>query len=340
MRILAVEPGPAFSVQDVHRGWVDALLRLGCTVADLNYGDRLDFYSQVALKKRGRWQQAMQGEDAVRAAAKGLQAVVYEFWPDIILITSCFFVPNGMLDLFRARGHKVVINFTESPYEDDSQIAKAAHADLCLINDPTNLERFREVNPNTHYQPHSYAPLIHHPRPANADYKSDIAFVGTGFESRIGFLEQTDWDGIDLLLAGNWQRLTEDSPLRRHVAHNIEHCIDNIDAVDVYSSTKASFNLYRVESERPGLEHGWSCGPREIELAATGCWFARQTRPESDELFPMLPTFETPVDLGEILRWALANDDKRNTAATKARAAIAERTFDAAAARLLQLVAP
>lgn len=339
MRILMVEPGPDFSVQDVHNGWHAAFRELGVTVASLNLNDRLDFYSQVALKRKGRWIRALSSEAAVHMASKGLTAAAYEFLPDVAIITSCFFVPTSTLDLLRARGVKVVLLLTESPYEDDIQVERAKRADVCLVNDPTNLDRFRAVCPATFYQPHAYNPAVHWPRPAKPEYKSDVAFVGTAFPSRLAFLEQIDWSGLDVFLAGNWNRVTDGSPLRPFVAHALDECLDNDQTVDAYCATKASFNLYRVEAERPELEAGWACGPREIELAACGTWFARQTRPESDSLFDMLPTFTEPAELGELLRWAVNHDDERAAAAAAARAAVADRTFKNSATRLLGLIA-
>jgi len=97
-------------------------------------------------------------------------------------------------------------------------------------------------------------------------------------------------------------------------------------------------NLYRIEGTDDSTHTGWSCTPREIELAAAGTFFLRQPRPESDELFGMLPTFTDPSDFTEQLRWWLDHDDERNEAAAKAQAAVADRTFRASAERLLDLL--
>lgn len=339
MRILQVEPGPDFSVQDVHDGWRSGFVENGVTVRSLNLNDRLDFYSQVALQRDGEWVQALSTDAAVWMAAKGLVAAAFEFLPDVVVITSCFFVPVSVLDLLRSRGIKVVLLLTESPYEDGVQVARAEHADVCVVNDPTNLGQFKAVCPDSYYQGHSYNPARHWKRPAKPELKSDVAFVGTAFPSRIEFLEQVNWDGLDVVLGGNWNRLSDHSPLRPFVAHQFDNCLDNEEAVEAYSATKASFNLYRVESEDDAVLDGWACGPREIELAATRTFFARQSRPESDALFPMLPTFETPAELEQILRWAVAHDDEREKAADAARAAIVDRTFKNAAGRLLSLLA-
>lgn len=339
MRVLAIEPGPHFSVLDVHRGLTQAMSGLGCEIASLNLGDRLDFYTQVELRKNGETYKALSNDAAIQVAAKGISAAAFEFWPDVVLITSCFFIPPDTLRVLRARGMKIVMLFTESPYEDDGQIARAPWADLCLVNDPMNLDRFHAVQPNTHYLPHAYDPAVHHRRPANPDYLSDFCFVGTGFPSRRDLFAAVNWTGIDVCLAGNW-RTAKGTTLEKFVAHDIEQCIENSRAVDLYSNTKVSANTYRTagESERPELADGWAMSPREVELAATGTFFLRQSRPEGDAVLSMLPTFDGPQDFEEKLRWWLAHDDQRDRVALEARLAVADRTFEENARNVLSLI--
>lgn len=334
MRILMLEPGPFFSVRDVHEGWREAFIGLGHEVASLNLGDRLGFYSLAGRVKKdsGEFVRMVNEEGAVRLASKGVEAACFEFWPDMCFVTSCFYLPADTLDMIRARGIKVVIAHLESPYEDDIQAIRAEHADLNFLNDPTNLDRFP---PGTLYMPHAYRPSLHRPGTAQPDLASEFCFVGTGYPSRIETLEAVDWTGMDVALAGNWQALDAESPLRKLVAHDIEQCLDNVDAVALYQSSLTSANLYRVEAERPELSQGWAVGPREVEMAACGLWFARQSRGESDALFPVLPTFSTPEELGEQVRWALAHPDERETAAQQARNAVMDRTFAQNAPALL-----
>jgi hypothetical protein len=78
-------------------------------------------------------------------------------------------------------------------------------------------------------------------------------------------------------------------------------------------------------------------GPREVEMAATQLWYARDPRPEGDDLLP-LPTFTSPGEAADLIRWALDQPVKREAAAAKAREAIADRTFTNAARRLLGLL--
>jgi len=335
MRTLIVRPGPSFSVQDVSHGWRDGLIEHGVTVADFNFDDRLDFYASAQIENAGELRQAFSKDAAVKLASKGILAACYEFWPDVVIIVSALFVPPETVELIRSRGHKVVLLLTESPYEDDRQIHQADFADFVLLNDPTNLDAFREKNPNTFYVPHAYDPKRHYPGPADPDKACDFAFVGTGFDSRIKFFEAVDFEDLDAVLAGMWGRLDEDSPLRQLVPHPIDWCIDNAEAADLYRSTTSSLNFYRREANEDSHADGWACGPREIELAACGAWFMRDSRPESDELFPMLPTFTEPGEIRPLIDWAKAHPIEREEAALKANAAIADRTFAANAAWLL-----
>lgn len=337
MRFLAAHPGPNFSVHDCYVGWVEALRGLGHQVAEFNLSERLTFYDAAVVEVGETFRKALTAEQAQSLAVNGLYAALYKTRPDVMLAVSAFFYPPELLDLARAYGTRVVVLHTESPYEDGRQLQVAEHADLNLINDPTNLEAFQRVAP-TVYTPHSFRPSVHSVGPAIPDLRSDVAFVGTGYHSRIAFLEAMDLDGLDVLLAGNWKLLDEQSPLRRHVAHDPEECLDNTQTVEVYRSATVGLNLYRREAEAAHLSAGWAMGPREVEMAACGLFFLRDPRPEGDEVLPMLPTFTTPEDASDQLKYWLDHPDTRLALAGKAREAIADRTFTTQAARMLRLL--
>lgn len=337
MRALVVHPGPEFSVADVYNGWVKGLRQNGVDVAEFNLHDRLTFYGNAHVRRDGEWVRAFEQEAGYRMACLGIETAALRFWPDLVVIVSGLFVPPETYDILRARGMKVVLIHTECPYEDNIQALRAAHADLNLLNDPTNLEQFRSVAPSF-YMPHAYDPDLHRPGQAAPELKSDFCFVGTGFESRIRFLLDADLSGLDVVLAGNWQQAAG-TPLERFVLNDFDRCIANEDAVRIYQSAKLSANLYRKEAHADATADGWAMGPREVELAACGTFFLRESRPESDEILPMLPTFDGPEDFGDKVRWWAAHDAARADAANRARVAIADRTFQAHAAELLRLAA-
>ena len=107
--------------------------------------------------------------------------------------------------------------------------------------------------------------------------------------------------------------------------------MDNKETADLYRSSLTSLNYYRREfsdGDAAGA-NGWAMGPREVELAACGTFFLRDSRPEGDEVFPMLPVFSESAEIRPLLDWWLAHDAFRAETASLARAAVADRTFDA-----------
>lgn len=333
MRTLVIEPGPAYSVLDVQRGIIAGLRHNGVEAHSFNLGDRLNLYCNVELKVEGEYRTALEYEAACALASEGILSACWKYGPDVVVVVSSFFIPPAIYEALRFRGVHVVLWLTESPYEDERQLPMAAYANTVIVNDPTNLDDFRAINPNTHYIPHGFHPEIHHNRNRTGEYQ--FSFVGTGYPSRIEFFEKVDWP-CEPLFAGNWQSVTDDSPLLPFLLHERDQCIENEAAANLYRASVTSANIYRKEAMAADLVDGWAIGPREVELAACQTFFAREPRSEGDALFPMLPTFTEPGELADIIRWAQTHPDERFDAARQARAAVADRTFKDNAALLLR----
>lgn len=336
MKVLVVHPGPAFSVADVHNGLLRGLRANGVDAREYSMHDRLAFYAEAQIERDGEYRHAFSPDAAIDMAAKGIEATLYEWWPDVVIVVSGFFVPPFIWAVLARRPHHVVLWCTESPYEDDRQLRPAEFADTVVINDPLNLATYRQVNERTFYFPHSYEPAIHYP--STTAPTRDFVFVGTGFPSRVEFFEQVNWGDITPTLAGNWQAVPDGSPLEPYLADAKGECIDNVDAADLYRTAAMSANLYRREATEASTADGIAMGPREVELAACGTFFLRDPRPEGDDLFPMLPTFTGPAEFSDLLAWWHRHPDERKTAADAARAAVAGHTFQATTARLLRLI--
>lgn len=344
MRWLMIQPGPNFSVADVHNGWCEALRGLGEHVIEYNLDRRISFYDAALLAEdytteNGRQlvHKALTREQAISLAANGVLSAAMQVWPDVVLCTSAFFIPAWVLEVLRARRMRIVMLFTEAPYQDGQQLEMAKWADLCLLNDPVNIGAYRDICP-AEYAPHAYRPAVHYPAAPGAAKKWDLSFIGTGFPSRVRFFEAMNLDGLDVHLAGPWLDLPEDSPLRDWTMTDDEACVDNDETAAIYRQSRTGINFYRREAEDAHAGEGWAAGPREIELAACGLWFARDPRGESDRLFPMLPAFGSPGEAADQIRWALRHPAEREKAAVAARAAIADRTFENNAKRLLRLL--
>jgi spore maturation protein CgeB len=339
VKAILCHPGPQFSVADVYNGLVKGLNQNGVQVGEFNLNDRLNFYTAACVRQDGEYRQAMEYKDACRQAAKGLLVHCYEWDPDVVIVTSGMFLPPDLYATMRRHRVHTVLWCTESPYEDDTQIAQAGLVDTVIVNDPTNIERFRAYNPRTWYIPHSYDPDIHTPTGTRRRERPyDFGFVGTGYQSRIDFFEKVDWTGIDAVLAGHWRNIDYQSPIRPLLADEPDQCIDNTDAVQLYRSSLVSANLYRKEAQGAHLVDGWAMGPREVELAACRTFTLREPRGEGDELLWMLPTFTEPAELGDMVRWwsHRDRDEQRKHLAAFAAEAVAQRTFQNHAAQLLR----
>jgi hypothetical protein len=278
-------------------------------------------------------------ESTVHVINEMLMGQTFGFRPDLIVVTSGFFTTDIWLKVARNQGYKVCAVMTEQPYELSRELWLAEHVDHVALNDPTHIDAFRERCPNVWYRPHAYDPDMHHARGRTDDL--DAVWIGTAYKSRIKFMEQVEWpDDAKILFGGNWSALEDaPSPLRRFLIDQTadESCVLNGHTADLYRRACMSWNTYRKEAENddPTLADGWAMGPREVELAACGTFFARESRAEGDELFPMLPIVDTPQELGDVLAWSMENPELRQAAALKAAEAVADRTFDRSAAELL-----
>jgi hypothetical protein len=342
-----VHPGPNFSVSDVFTGWQEAFIEAGIACRDYNLDDRVAFHDSAYLftgnhDKDGnpQFKKAFHDKAAViGVSANGIYATCFQWWPDVVLIVSAFFIPTDFMDVMRSRGIKVVLLFTESPYEETRQLERARHADLVLLNDPLRISMYDEAGIPALYMPHAYRPGLHYPGPGEDQFMTDFAFIGTMFPSRQEFFSKMvalgAFDGLDCTFGGNWNTVKESDPLMKLLSHERNECVDNALTTRIYKSAKVGLNLYRREDDDDTHE-GWAASPREIEMAACGLFFLRESRPESDTLFPMLPAVASPEDAAEQLRWWLDHDIERGIAAIQARARIRDRTFAANLQKLLQ----
>lgn len=347
MRWLVSHPGPSFSVADLYVGWTESLTALGEEVHEFRFDDRLNAFAHSYRQEPDvtgpagtrMFRRMYDDEQVALLGVDGLCATLFKVRPDILLIISGFFVPPALLEHIQRSGIAVIIIHTESPYEDVRQLKLAPYAHLNLLNDPANIEAFQDVAP-TLYLPHAYRPAVHHPPAPGSEPRYDFSFVGTGFASRIEFFESLDLDELDVLLEGNWQQLSESSPLRAYLGSDPRDCLDNADTADVYRDTRVGINFYRREAQHPDLVPGVAMGPREVEMAACGLFFLRDPRPEGDEVLDMLPRFTSAGEASALLRWYLDHPGERQVLADKARAAVADRTFDIHARALLAHIIP
>jgi hypothetical protein len=343
----------------VFSGWEKSLKKLGHQVMVYNTNERLTFYGRSYLEDvsnyKGQsntqpgcitcgqppYKKAMDDEQVKQMALKGILETSMVFWPEVVFFVSAFFFTAPLFQVLKARNMKLVMLHTESPYEDEKQMARGEFADLNLLNDPVNLQAWKDLGPAAAYMPHSYDPDIHYP-PNPRNYEADFSFVGTGFKSRRDFFGKLNLEGIDTAIGGGGWGDALNEPENAHVlkylGHHPEQCVDNEETARIYRLTKVGINKYREESEDEHAGEGWAMGPREVEMAASELFFLRDSRPEGDEIFEgILPVYRSADEASDLLRYWVRHDTKREDRARRARAAIADRTFDNHAAYFMRL---
>ena len=344
MTLLLLHPGASHATADVEAGLRTGLERAGVTVIRYRLDGRLKA-AQASLgaayrraKKTDPATDKPNWADVVYQAGIGALERALRFQVDAVVVVSAILLHPDVIILLRRAGIPVVALFTESPYDLEPELAVARLVDGCWTNERTCLAAFQAVT-TARYLPCAWHPDRHTPMtdqdttvPAH-----DVVFVGSGFPSRIDFLEAMDWTGIDLGLYGTWQSVGRRSPLRPFVHHGV---IDNRQAVALYRRARLGLNLYRggvVANGQPLLPSlGASLNPRAYELAACGVFYLSEARAELPDVFgDLVPTFSTPAQASALVRAWLPADGDRARRAALLPAAVADSSWTARAGRVL-----
>jgi spore maturation protein CgeB len=339
MKVLLVHPGASMSTHDVFVGLMGGLKALGVEVMEYELDARIERsgawlnYCRSRLLKKGVDFPPITNADILYHAGEELVARSLRAQPDVVLVVSAMYLHPDVLVIMRRAGLRVVILFTESPYDDAHQDRLLPWFDFGWTNERTSAKG------KVRYLPHAWNPDVHGAAAAaDADVPShDVVFVGTGFAERVEVLQRTDWDGIDLGLYGSWDLLGSRNRLRKYVRGSY---VSNEVATALYRRAKIGLNLYRTSigfgRHNPRILHAESLNPRAYELASVGCFTVSDRRAEVAEVFgDLVPTFDRPEMLRLLLdRW-LADEFGRAQARARLPAAVAAHTWHARARRVV-----
>lgn len=347
MKVMVVASPHAFSTRDVYTGHV-AGLRSVLGDANVVTYDIIPRYNMFA--SWAKWIEEQNGfvPRELRAnvlAAEPVFAAAHMHEVDAVYFISPMYFPMTIVEMLRKDGFKCWATFTECPYEDDLWTrGQAHHFDACFVNDQYSVNRFRLFNENTHYLAHAYNPAVHYAGRGPKAGHDHVVYVGTPFPRRRAFLEQAEWEGVDLRLYGFWD---EDgsligSPLTPYIRPRL---VRNEFTARIYRGAAIGISMHRLEmfwdTEGDILQgEAYSLGPRAFELAACGLFQLSDERPELYDIFgDTVPTFRQPDGLGALVRKYLDDPVRRQELAKKQREAVEPHTVQARMAQLLELAA-
>ncbi len=122
------------------------------------------------------------------------------------------------------------------------------------------------------YLPHAFDPEVHRPRvPSEEDrvrFGCDVSFIGTPSAKKISMLEGLlrKMPGLNLKIWGGlWERLSQSSPLRKHVAFQLINGIGYATAIGC-----SRINLGLLSEQVPGASSGDHITSRTFHIPASG----------------------------------------------------------------------
>jgi spore maturation protein CgeB len=337
MRIVLAHPGASWSTADVYDGLYYGLKTLGADVVPYRLDTRIEA-SHKALHWLWRTKKKDQPDlekpnkvDVIYHAGVGVLEMALRHQASVVLVVSSMLLHPDVIIMMKRAGLRVVVLFTESPYDEEQELRIASMVDGCWTNERTSVPKFRAVNPNSGYLAHAWHPLKHFEsaRSIGELPEHDVVFVGSGFSERVTWFNSIDWTGIDLGLYGTWKGLG----LKKQVARCVRGAqITNEMAASLYRRAKVGLNLYRNRAGWSGkgarIVGAESLSPRAYELAACGSFHISDDRAEVREVFgDLVPTFTSPTEAAALIRLWLNQPDERARVAALLPACVAESSW-------------
>lgn len=345
LRVLCVHPGASWATADVYYGLLHGLRQHGVVCEQYRLDTKIPVsvnFLNAEHRRRRKFDKTTpkpNQADYMYHAGVGALEMALRLRVDVVIVVSAMLLHPDIVAMMKQAGLRVVVVFTESPYDEDQEMAFAKLVDGGWTNERSSVSKFRSVNPNFGYLPHGWHPEKHYvsARAVGDLPAHDVVFVGSGFPERITFFNAIDWTGIDLGLYGSWKGLG----LKQQVMDCVRsEPIPNEQAAALYRRSKISINLYRVFKgwgQTLGRVQGAeSLSPRAYELAACGVFHLSDYRKEVTEVFgDLVPTFKTPTEAAALIRLWLQDDQGRARIAEQLPACVAERSWVSRAAIVL-----
>jgi spore maturation protein CgeB len=345
-KLLLVGSGSPYSTFDVEQGYLKALRGLGHDVGYYALDKRIVFaegYHEALWRRLGKPQEGKPtpGDTLYVAGEEILQRAAYYKVDWVIVVAGRLLHPN-VWHALRNVGIKTCLIGTENPYDDPFYAELAPLVNVLTVNERSSVAPLQAASLATRvaYLRHAYDPERHHPGAEAAGVPAhDVVFVGSDFPERVRTLAAVDWSGVDLALYGNW-RATRSRKVKAHVRGGIQA---NVTTAALYRKAKIGLNLYRSGQgwgrDTPPVARADSLNPRALELAACGAFQISDYRPEVAEVFgDAVPTFRTPGELQELVRYYLAHADERQALAARLPGLVAGQTYESRARQLTAIL--
>src|SRR5262245_680713 len=159
MKLLVTAPGASWSTADVEAGLLHGLQHHGVEVVRYRLDTRIDRSSRWL---HSAWRRARQTNPSIEKptvadvfyqAGIGVLEMALRHQVDAVLVVSAMYLHPDVIILLKRAGLRVVVLFTETPYDLDKELKVARLVDGCWTCERSSVEAFRAVCRNAGYLP-------------------------------------------------------------------------------------------------------------------------------------------------------------------------------------------
>ncbi|MWC28650.1 CgeB family protein [Paenibacillus sp. MMS18-CY102] len=275
---------------------------------------------------------------ALRETVKELHVVPAERMAEqaMLIRPDLVFVLNGLhvfpdnhfeqIDTIRAAGIRTVIWFADDPYVTEDTVKVAPHYNTVLTHELSTIPLYQSLGcSDVHYMPLAVHPALFKPFSVAHAYRSDVCFIGQAFWNRVELFDALAEQlvGLKVFIAGGlWERLASYDRLKRFIRQG---WLPVEESIQYYNGARIVINMHRTTEA--GLDNkntyqypGRSINPRTYEIAACGTLQLTDIRDDLIQHYQPgieLDTFQSAQELGEKIRFYLANEELRSAIAVK-----------------------
>ncbi|EFM08958.1 conserved hypothetical protein [Paenibacillus curdlanolyticus YK9] len=250
--------------------------------------------------------------------------------PDFVFVLNGLHVfPENHLaqiDTIRAAGIRTIIWFADDPYVTDDTVKVAPHYDTILTHELSTISLYQSLGcRDVHYMPLAVHPALFRPAPAAAEYRSDVCFIGQAFWNRVELFDALaeQLAGLKVFIAGGlWERLAAFNQLKPFIRQG---WLPVEESIQYYNGARIVINMHRTTEAGLDNKNGYrypgrSINPRTYEIAACGTLQLTDIREDLVRHYQPgleLDTFQHAQELGEKIRYYLANEELRSAIAVR-----------------------
>lgn len=268
--------------------------------------------------------------EAYLGSPKEMAELAERLRPDLVLVMNGLhvFPPDHLMQVERIRriGVRTAIWFADDPYFTDLTASLAPHYDYVFTHERNCVSFYESIGcANTHYLPLACNLSIFRPQPVKPAYRTDICFVGQGFNSRLALIDSIApyLAGKRVFIAGGlWDRLKHYRQLRKQIRLG---WLDIAESARYYAGAKIVINMHR-EADSPihnrnslGIRAA-SINPRTYEIAGCGVMQLSDVRDDMPNYYTTgidIATYASADDLLHKLDYYLNHEEERRAIAMR-----------------------